>query len=84
MKLCINCKHIFPSALGEYSDVARCSFERPISLVTGKYKADTTLPFAELERHHTGRCTPVGVNWEAADHVMTPEEEEELMKGNIV
>jgi hypothetical protein len=61
----------------EYS---RCGFERPISLVTGLKTNRETLTYAELDRRTTGRCTPLAVNWEAADHVMT--EEEELLKGN--
>ena len=80
MKLCIQCKHILPSLRDELDDNARCGFEHPISLVTGLKTNRETLPYAELDRRTTGRCTPLATNWEAADHVMT--EEEELLKGN--
>jgi len=81
MKLCIQCKYILPSLRDELDDNARCGFEHPISLVTGLKTNRDTLPYAELDRRTTGRCTPLATNWEAADHVMT--EEEELLKGNV-
>ena len=81
MKLCIHCKYITPAALGEYNENSRCSFDRPISLVTGTYKPDTTLPFAELERHATGRCTPLANNFQPSVETLTNAEEEELMRG---
>jgi len=80
MKLCIQCKYILPSLRDELDDNARCGFEHPISLVTGLKTNKETLPYAELDRRTTGRCTQLAVNWVAADHVMTPEEE--LLKGN--
>jgi len=81
MKLCIQCKYILPSLRDELDDNARCGFEHPISLVTGLKTNRETLTYAELDRRTTGRCTPLANNWEAADHVMT--EEDELLKGNI-
>jgi hypothetical protein len=81
MKLCKNCKHVLPDSVGNISDLSRCGYERPTSPVTGLLRAADTLPFAELERRTSGRCKPLAELWEAADHVMTPEEEEELMKG---
>ena len=83
MKLCIQCKYILPSLRDELDDNARCGFEHPISLVTGLKTNRETLTYAELDRRTTGRCTPLANNWEAADHVMTEEEEKELMEGDI-
>ena len=81
MKLCKSCKHILPGLAGNIDENSRCGFDRPTSLVTGLLYPTEALPFAELERRTTGRCSPLATFWEAADHVMTPEEEEELMKG---
>jgi len=81
MKLCKNCKHVLPGVTGKISENSRCGYDRSISLVTGLLREVDTLPFAELERRTTGRCSPLATYWEAADHVMTPEEEEELMRG---
>ena len=80
MKLCITCKYLLPSLREALDDNSRCGFEHPISLVTGLKTNRETLTYAELDRRTTGRCTPLANNWEAADHVMT--EEEELLKGN--
>ena len=80
MKLCKNCKYVIPSLSGKIDDNARCGQDRTISLVTGSSRGRDTLPFAELERRNTGRCKPEAENWEAADHVMTPEEEELMLK----
>jgi hypothetical protein len=80
MKLCIHCKYVIPSLSGKIDDNARCGQDRTISLVTGSSRGRDTLPFAELERRNTGRCKPEAENWEAADHVMTPEEEELMLK----
>jgi len=82
MKLCIQCKYLLPSLLGDLDDNSRCGYEHPVSLVTGLQTNRETLPYAELDRLISGRCTPLATNWEAADHVMT--EEEELLKGNTV
>jgi len=79
-KLCIHCKHILPDSLGKINQTARCGYDRPISLVTGLLREPDTLPFAELERRPTGACSLSAVRWEAADHVMTPEEEEQMLK----
>lgn len=82
MKLCINCKHILASeALPDDPEFSRCGFERPISPVTGRFRQLRELPYCSVARARTGTCTPDGINWSRADHVMTPEEEEELMKG---
>ena len=80
MKLCIQCKHILPGIAGKINENSRCGFDRPTSLVTGLLADIEVLPFAELERRTTGRCSLLANNWEAADQVMT--EEEELLKGN--
>ena len=83
MKLCKNCKHLLPDSLGKITDLSRCGYERPISLVTGLYRELDTLPFAELDRRPTGRCKPSADLWEAAEHVMSEEEEKELLSGSI-
>ena len=82
MKLCINCKHVLPSLIGKIDNNARCGFEHPISLVTGLKTERETLPYAEFDRRTTGRCTPLATNWEVAEHVMTEEEEQELLAGD--
>ena len=81
MKLCINCKYRLDSeVLPNDQEYSRCGFERPISYVTGRLKAVADLPFCSGERTLHSRCSPSAENWEAADHVMTPEEE--LLEGN--
>jgi hypothetical protein len=81
MKLCINCKHRLDSeALPADPEFSRCGFDRPISPVTGRLRPIRELPYCSISRIRTGACTSDGINWEAADHVMT--EEEELLKGN--
>jgi len=83
-KFCVNCKYCLPSeARPQDSEYSRCGFERPISYVTGRLKAVADLPFCSGERTLHSRCSPSAENWEAADHVMTPEEEE-LLKGNTL
>ena len=80
-KLCINCKHCLPSeVLPKDPEYSRCGFERPISLVTGRLRSIPELPYCSSDRSRSGRCQLDAVNWEAADHVMTPEEEEEMLK----
>ena len=80
-KLCVNCKHRLDSeAIPLDPEYSRCGFERPISYVTGRLKAVADLPFCSGERTLHSRCSPSAENWEAADHVMTPEEE--LLEGN--
>ena len=83
MKLCKQCKHILPGLAGNIDENSRCGFDRPTSLVTGLLYPTEALPFAELERRTTGRCTPLATNWQAAEHVMTLEEEKELLAGDI-
>ena len=83
-KFCINCKYCLPSETRPLDpEYSRCGFEHPISYVSGRLKPVADLPFCSGERTLHSRCSPLAVNWEAAEHVMTPEEEEELMKGNI-
>jgi hypothetical protein len=81
MKLCIHCKHCLPSeVLPKDPEYSRCGFERPISLVTGRLRSIPELPYCSSDRSRSGRCQLDAVNWEAADHVMTPEEEELMLK----
>jgi hypothetical protein len=80
MKLCKNCKHVLPGLTGKIDENSRCGYDRSVSLVTGLLREIDTLPFAELERRTTGRCSPLATYWEAADHVMTSEEEELMLK----
>lgn len=81
MKLCINCKHRLDSeVLPKDQEYSRCGFERPISLVTGLLRSIPELPYCSSDRTRSGRCGLDASNFEAADHVMT--EEEELLKGN--
>jgi hypothetical protein len=83
MKLCINCKHRLDSeALPKDLEFSRCGFERPISLVTGRLRSAVELPYCSIDRARTGRCQIDAINWEAAEDVMT--EEEELLKGSPV
>ena len=84
MKLCKNCKHLLPDSLGKITDLSRCGYQHPVSLVTGLLREQDTLPFAELERRSTGRCGLSAEHWEAAEHVMAEDEEKaikELMEG---
>jgi len=81
MKLCINCKHaVFPTDHNN-REVSKCGANRPISLVTGLEVPDDKLPYCAVQRLNHEPCKTSGELWEAAAHVMTPEEEEELMKG---
>jgi len=81
MKLCIQCKHRLDSeVLPKDQEYSRCGFERPISLVTGLLRSIPELPYCSSDRTRSGRCGLDASNFEAADHVMT--EEEELLKGN--
>jgi hypothetical protein len=80
-KLCVNCKHCLSSeAIPLDPEYSRCGFERPVSLVTGRLRTVPELPFCSADRTRAGRCGQNGTNWEAADHVMTPEEEEQMLK----
>jgi len=80
-KLCINCKHIlYSEVLPDDREFARCGYDRPISLVTGRLRGIPDLPYCSTERLPSSRCKPAGENWVAADDVMTAEEEE-LMRG---
>jgi len=80
-KLCVNCKHRLDSeAIPTDPEFSRCGYERPISLVTGHLRPIPELPYCSSARTRLGACTIDGNNWEAAAHVMTPEEEEEMLK----
>jgi len=81
MKLCINCKHAVLPKLHDNNETARCGYKRPISLVTGLEVPDDKLPYCAVQRLNHEPCKIAGDLWEAAAHVMTPEEEEELMQG---
>jgi len=82
MKLCINCKHRLDSeVLPKDQEYSRCGFERPISLVTGRLRSIPELPYCSSDRTRSGRCGLDAVNFEDVEHVMTPEEEDELMRG---
>ena len=84
MKLCINCKHRLDSeVLPKDQEYSRCGFERPISLVTGLLRSIPELPYCSSDRTRSGRCGLDASNFEAADHVMTEQEEKELMEGDI-
>ena len=81
MKLCIQCKHRLDSeAMPDDPEYSRCGFERPISPVTGRFKPLIELPYCSSDRSRSGRCQLDAVNWQAADHVMTSEEEELMLK----
>ena len=81
MKLCINCKHaVFPTDHNN-REVSKCGANRPISLVTGLLAPVDNLPWCNINRLPNQPCKPSGELWEAAAHVLTPEEEEELMQG---
>ena len=83
-KLCVNCKYCLPSeALPEDYEYSRCGFDRPSSPVTGRLRSIPELPYCSTDRTRGGRCTLEAINWVRADHVMTEEEELELMEGNI-
>jgi hypothetical protein len=82
-KFCVNCKYCLPSEARPLDpEYSRCGFEHPLSYVTGNLKPVGDLPFCSGERALNGRCSPLANYWEAADHVMT--EEEELLKGNTL
>ena len=51
MKLCINCKHCIASDIStENPEYSKCTYERPISPVTGLLKAIKDLPYCSQER----------------------------------
>jgi hypothetical protein len=82
MKLCIHCKYCISSpALPDDPEYSRCGFNRPKSPVTGHLRTIPELPYCSTERYRSGSCTLQAINWERADHVMTEEEEKELMGG---
>ena len=80
-KLCVNCKHCLPSeVLPKDPEYSRCGFERPISLVTGLLRPIPELPYCSSDRTRSGRCQLDANNYDYAAHVMTPEEEEQMLK----
>ena len=82
-KLCVNCKHVVLPKMYDNNEHARCGYKRPTSLVTGLLVSDEKLPFCAVQRLNHEACKSSGELWEHADHVMTEEEEKELMEGNI-
>jgi hypothetical protein len=51
MKLCINCKHCIPSDISaDNPEFSKCTYERPVSLVTGLLKPVKDLPYCSSER----------------------------------
>jgi hypothetical protein len=80
-KLCVNCKHVVFPKEHDNREVSKCGANRPISLVTGLEVPDDKLPYCAVQRLNHEPCKAFGELWKAADHVMTPEEEEELMQG---
>ena len=80
-KLCVNCKHVVLPKLHDNNETARCGYKRPLSLVTGLLVPDEKLPYCAVQRLNHEACKSFGELWERADHVMTEEEEKELMKG---
>jgi hypothetical protein len=79
-KLCVNCKHVVLPKLHDNNETSRCGYKHPISLVTGLLVPDDKLPYCAVQRLNHEPCKIAGDLWEAADHVMTPEEEEQMLK----
>lgn len=85
--LCKNCKYLTPSQANPSDpEMSRCTFERPISLVTGLPKQTQDLPFCDMDRRSSGRCGPLAANYLPADPAsipfITPEETQELLAGD--
>ena len=85
MKLCINCTHWLRSEVAPHNtNLSRCAWERPISLVTGDLVPIDALPYADHERKPSGRCTPLGEHYEeSTPPQFTLEETQELLAGDI-
>ena len=80
MKLCIKCKYILASDKVVDPECSRCGYDRPTSLVTGLLTPNDKLPYCAVQRLNPEPCKIAGDLWEAAAHVMTPEEEEQMLK----
>ena len=51
MKLCIHCKHCIASDIStDNPEFSKCTYERPISPVTGLLRAVKDLPYCSSER----------------------------------
>jgi hypothetical protein len=89
--LCKNCKYLTPSeASPKDPEMSRCTFERPISLVTGLPKQTQDLPFCDMDRRSSGRCGPLAANYlplpinDDPESIipLTVEETQELLAGD--
>jgi len=84
--LCKNCKYLTPSQANPTDpEMSRCTFERPLSLVTGKPKPTQDLPFCDMDRRASGRCGPMAANYlPIVDSIppITREETQELLAGD--
>jgi hypothetical protein len=70
MKLCIDCKYCIASDIStENPEYSKCTYERPISLVTGLFKPIKDLPYCSSER--VLNCGPEAKRFEEreANHV---------------
>jgi hypothetical protein len=85
MKICINCTHWLRSEVAPHNtNLSRCAWDRPISLVTGDPVPIDALPYADHERRVSGRCGLLGTNYEFSTlPILTVEEEAELLAGDI-
>jgi hypothetical protein len=79
-KLCVNCKHVVFPKEHDNKEVSRCGYNHPTSLVTGLLTPNDKLPYCAVQRLNHEPCKIAGELWEAAFDVMTPEEEEEMLK----
>ena len=89
--LCKNCKNLTPSeANPKDPEMSRCTFERPISLVTGFPKPTQDLAFCDMDRRSSGRCGPLAANYlplpinDDPESIipLTVEETQELLAGD--
>lgn len=82
---CINCRYCVPSeAAPNDLELSRCSYEHPISLVTGQLKSISELPFCATERLSSSpeKCTFRGDHFESIlISFITKEETQELLQG---
>jgi len=79
-KLCVNCKHVVFPIDHNNRELSRCGANRLLSLVTGLLAPVDSLPWCNVNRLPSQPCKIAGDLWQAADHVMTPEEEELMLK----
>ena len=85
--LCKNCKYLTPSeANPKDPELSRCTFERPISLVTGYPKPTQDLAYCDTDRRSSGRCGPLAANYLPAYPESIPfitrDETQELLAGD--